>query len=181
MKRTIWTIGHSTRTLESFIALARHHGIEGFVDVRAFPGSRRHPHFGRERLGQSLRDAGFHYDWLGQQLGGRREPLPQSPNTGLRHPSFRGYADYMLTKDFSAGVDLLLARALERPTAFFCAELLWWKCHRSLIADYLTLARGWTVLHILDLSPPKPHGAKPEAHLRDGTLLYAEPSLFAGS
>ena len=179
MGGTIWTIGHSTHTLDAFTALLRHHGIEGVVDVRAFPGSRRHPHFARERLAESLPAQGLRYDWLGQELGGRRRPTDRpSPNTALRNESFRNYADFMATPLFSRGVDELLRLASQRRTAFFCAELLWWRCHRSLIADYLTAVRGWTVLHILDLAEPKAHKPKSEARVEGSALVYAEPDLF---
>jgi len=159
--------------------LLRHHGIEGVVDVRAFPGSRRHPHFGREALVESLPAHGFRYDWMGVELGGRRRPTTApSRNTALRNESFRNYADFMGTPLFSQGVDALLALGAQRKTAFFCAELLWWRCHRSLIADYLVAARGCEVLHILDLAPPKAHKPKAEAHLVEGRLVYAEPGLL---
>ena len=172
-RKTIWTIGHSTRLLDEFAGLAKLHGIETLVDVRAFPGSRRCPWFGRESLGKSLPERGLAYEWLGEELGGRRRRSDgPSPNGALRNDSFRNYADYMLTPGFSAGVDRLLARASAAPTAFFCAELLWWRCHRSLIADYLTAARGWEVRHVLDGKASKPHAVKPEARLRGGRLLY---------
>ncbi len=162
------------------MALLRHHGVEGVVDVRAFPGSRRYPHFARERLAQSLPETGIRYDWLGLELGGRRRPSAgPSPNLALRNESFRNYADFMSSPLFSRGVDALLALAARRPTAFFCAELLWWRCHRSLIADYLVAVRRCEVFDIIDLAPPKPHKPKPEAHVEEGRLVYAEPDLFS--
>lgn len=179
--RRIWTAGHSTHTLEAFVALLKHHGIQAVADIRAFPGSRRHPHFARESLVESMPAHGIEYHWLGKQLGGRRrKSAGESPNTGLRNESFRNYADYMGTADFAHGVAELLVLAARKPTAYFCAELLWWRCHRSLLSDYLVAARRWEVLHVMDLAEPKPHKIKPEAHLEsDGMLVYAEPDLFS--
>lgn len=176
----LWTIGHSTRALDEFVALLKASGISTVVDIRAFPGSRRHPHFAREALALSLPELGLRYEWLGQELGGRRRKLEEpSPNGALRNDSFRNYADYMGTPEFARGIDRLLALADEAPTAYFCAELLWWRCHRSLVSDYLVAVRRREVLHILDASPPKPHKPKAEARLVKGRLLYppAEPGL----
>jgi uncharacterized protein (DUF488 family) len=176
MAAPVWTFGHSTRALDELVELLKGHGIAAAVDVRAFPGSRRHPHFAREALAVSLPRAGLRYEWLGQELGGRRRSSKEpSPNGALRNASFRNYADYMLTPEFARGVDRLLTLADEAPTAFFCAELLWWRCHRSLISDYLVAVRGRTVLHILDASAPKPHAPKTEARLEGGRLLYPPP------
>jgi uncharacterized protein (DUF488 family) len=179
-KAPVWTIGHSTRTLDEFAALLHGQGITIVVDIRAFPGSRRHPHFAREALAKSLPKLGFRYEWLGRELGGRRRTLAEpSPNGALRNDSFRNYADYMGTPEFAAGIDRLLALADEAPTAYFCAELLWWRCHRALVSDYLAAVRGRTVLHILGSEAPKPHTPKAEARVVAGRLLYppAEPGL----
>lgn len=176
----IWTIGHSTRPAEEFLALLKAHGIARVVDVRAFPGSRRHPQFSRERFAAWLEEAGVGYEWLGEELGGRRRAGEgPSPNTALRNASFRNYADYMLTPEFAAGVDRLLAGARKAPTAFLCAEALWWRCHRSLIADYLVAVRGWEVRDILDEKPAKPHAPKAEARREGDVLVYGEPELFS--
>ena len=173
MKKTIWTIGHSTHLLDEFVSLLKANGIEAAVDVRAFPGSRRWPWFNRESLQKSLPKAGIEYVWLGGPLGGRRKKSPEpSPNAALRNSSFRNYADYMLTPAFSEGVDQLIALASEKKTAFFCSELLWWRCHRSLISDDLVAVRRWKVLHILDDKPPKPHKPKPEARVARGRVTY---------
>lgn len=180
MAAPLWTIGHSTRTLDEFIALLSANGLRTAVDIRAFPGSRRYPHFAREALAASLPKAGLRYVWLGKELGGRRRATVEpSPNLGLRNDSFRNYADYMGAPEFSRGVDALLALADEAPTACFCAELLWWRCHRSLLSDYLVAVRGREVFDILDESPPKPHAPKTEARVEDGRLVYppAEPPL----
>ena len=179
MTRTIWTMGHSTHTLEAFVALLRQHGITAAVDVRAFPGSRVIPTSRANALKVPFPRAGIDYTWLGRELGGRRRSNSQpSLNTALRNESFRNFADFMTTLLFEEGIDRLLQRASKKSTAFFCAELLWWRCHRSLISDYLTLARGWEVRHIIDLAEPKEHKVKPEAHLSKERLIYAEPDLF---
>ena len=143
----LWTIGHSTRSLEEFLSLLRDHRIEGVIDVRRFPASRRYPHFNRLALEAELTLAGITYLWL-PELGGRRNPAKDSINTGLRSLAFRGYADYMETDAFVAGIERLKIVARSKPTAIMCAEAVWWRCHRSLIADYLK-AEGAEVIHIL--------------------------------
>jgi uncharacterized protein (DUF488 family) len=152
---TIWTVGHSTRPIDSLIELLNHHAVEAIADVRRFPGSRRHPQFGREALQDALVARGLAYCWI-PRLGGRRQPRPDSPNTRWRNPSFRGYADYTDTAEFGAGLDELLQLAATHRTAMMCAEQLWWRCHRALIADVLR-ARHIEVLHILHTSPPQAH------------------------
>ena len=169
----IWTLGHSTRTLEEFLGVVAAHELQAIADVRRFPGSRRHPQFAREALEQSLPAAGLDYEWL-PELGGRRRPLPDSPNTAWRNEAFRGYADYMSTSEFAGGFDKLLALAARRRTAMMCSELLWWRCHRSLLSDAMK-AGGHDVLHILDQSPPKPHPWTAPARIVDGRLDYSEP------
>src|SRR5271170_7839201 len=133
---TIWTIGHSTRTTEEFTELLRHYQIEILVDVRHFPGSRRFPHFNKAQLAQSLSAAGIRYEHL-VELGGRRPVQPDSRNLLWRNTSFRGYADYMETKPFRDGIDRLLKIARTGRTAIMCSEAVWWRCHRSMIADDL--------------------------------------------
>src|SRR5437016_6426396 len=152
---TVWTVGHSTRTIEAFMALLADQKIEALADVRQFPGSRRHPQFGQDALAKSLAEAGVEYIHF-PELGGRRRAQPNSPNTAWRNEAFRGYADYMMTGAFVAGIERLLKLARQKRTAIMCAELLWWRCHRSLIADYLK-AKGHQVLHIMD-------GKKAEEH-----------------
>lgn len=168
---TIWTIGHSTRTADELLELLRAHGIGRLIDVRRFPGSRRHPHFGREALAVLLARAGSDYLWL-PELGGRREPRPDSPNTAWRNRSFRGYADYMKTAAFEAAMSRLIAAAGERPTAVMCAEALWWRCHRALISDYLKV-RNFDVRHITDATRAEPHPYTSAARVIDGRLSYA--------
>jgi uncharacterized protein (DUF488 family) len=169
---TIYTIGHSTRTLDELVAALQGHGIKTLVDIRSFPMSRRMPYFSRESLEVELPRCGIAYVWM-KELGGRRKKtLENSPNTGLRNESFRNYADYMMTEEFSAGIDRLLEIADQDKTAIMCAERVYFQCHRMLVSDYLT-ARGHTVLHIDDEKRPlRAHKLMAEARLVDGKLLY---------
>lgn len=144
----LYTIGHSTRTADEFLGLLHRHAVERLVDVRAFPGSRRYPHFGREPLRALLAEAGVEYVHAAA-LGGRRKPLPDAPATAWRNAGFAAYADYMTTPDFRRAVDDLLDGAAVRPTAIMCAEAVPWRCHRSMISDAV-VARGWEVSHILE-------------------------------
>ena len=145
---TIWTIGHSTRTLEEFVALLQRERIEQLWDVRAFPMSRRYPHFNRESLTTTLRTAGIDYRHA-PELGGRRSAPKDAPPTQWRNAGFKGYAAYMTTPPFRAAIDALRAAARERRTTIMCAEAVPWRCHRNLIGDAL-VARGDEVLDILD-------------------------------
>jgi uncharacterized protein (DUF488 family) len=167
---TIWTIGHSTRTIEDFLALLRAHRIESLVDVRHYPGSRRYPHFNKEQLAESLPKAGIEYHHL-VQLGGRRRARPDSHNTAWRNEAFRGYADYMETNSFAEGIDCLLELSRKKRVAVMCAEAVWWRCHRSLIADYLK-ARGDQVLHIQSATKAEEHPFTSAARIVDGKLSY---------
>ena len=168
---TIWTIGHSTHTLEEFLALLGGYGIEAVADVRRFPGSRRYPQFARDALEQTLPAHGIGYQWL-PTLGGRRPVQPDSPNTGWRNASFRGYADYLASGEFAKGLaELLVFAALQR-TTLMCAEVLWWRCHRSLVADVLR-CRGIEVIHILDATHSTVHPFTSPARIVDGQLSYA--------
>jgi uncharacterized protein (DUF488 family) len=174
---TIWTIGHSTRTIAEFIDLLHRHGIQILVDVRHFPGSRRLPHFNRAALPHALATAGIRYEHL-IELGGRRPARPDSHNLLWRNASFRGYADYMETKPFRDGVDRLLQISRSGPTAIMCSEAVWWRCHRSMIADYLK-AKGAQVLHILSPTSVQEHPYTSAARLVDGRLSYE--SAFAAA
>jgi uncharacterized protein (DUF488 family) len=167
---TIYTVGHSTRTLEDFLAILKAHNIELLADVRSFPASRRYPHFGREALEGSLTAAGISYAWL-PALGGRRKTLPDSPNGAWRNASFRGYADYMQTPEFAAGLGALESSAREKSTAIMCSEAVPWRCHRSLISDAL-IARDWKVVDIYDEKTAKPHAINPMAKVENGILRY---------
>jgi len=174
----IWTIGHSTRPIEDFIALLQAHGIKLLVDVRSLPGSKRYPQFNKETLADSLGKAGIRYEHF-PELGGRRKAKPDSKNTAWRNASFRGYADYMEMEKFQKGIQRLLDLAAEAgPTAIMCAEAVWWRCHRSLISDWLKV-RGIEVTHILDANKTEPHPYTSAAKIVNGKLSYAaENSLL---
>ena len=167
---TVYTVGHSTRTLEEFLALLGAHGIGGVADVRRFPASRRHPHFGREALARALVAAHLHYDWL-PELGGRRAARPDSPHVAWRTAGFRGYADHMESAEFHTGLERLLALAAARPTTILCAEAVPWRCHRQLIADAL-VARDVTVLHVTRPSAPDLHRLSSFARLEGDRVIY---------
>jgi uncharacterized protein (DUF488 family) len=168
----IWTIGHSTRKIEDFIAALETHGIKLLVDVRSLPGSKRYPQFNKETLAKSLQEHGIHYEHFAE-LGGRRKPRPDSRNIAWRNASFRGYADYMDTEDFRRGVERLVDLANEvGPTAMMCAEAVWWRCHRALISDFLK-ARGTEVTHIVDAKKTEPHPFTSAARIVGDTLSYA--------
>ncbi|HEX6309723.1 MAG TPA: DUF488 domain-containing protein [Longimicrobiales bacterium] len=181
---TFFTVGHSTRSAEEFLDILHAHGIRRLVDVRRFPGSRRHPHFSRESLARLLPAHGIAYDHA-PDLGGRRTPAPDSPNDGWRSASFRAYADYMQTPEFDRALGSLLAGADERVTAIMCAEAVHWRCHRQLIADAL-VARGHEVRNILSAERAEPHHLSPHARVGPGgTVTYpasagddAQASLF---
>jgi hypothetical protein len=174
---TIWTIGHSTRTIEEFIGLLRDHGIETLVDVRHFPGSRRFPHFNQSQLRDALAAAGIRYVHL-VELGGRRPPRPDSHNLAWRNAAFRGYADYMETPGFRAGIDRLLGVARASRAAIMCSEAVWWRCHRSMIADYLK-AMGVRVFHILQSERAQEHPYTAAAQVTDGLSYEAAPAQAA--
>lgn len=167
---TVYTLGHSTRSADDFLALLARHGIRGIADVRRYPASRRHPHFVREALAETLAAHGINYDWL-PALGGRRAPHPDSPHVAWREPGFRAYADHMETAEFHDGLTTLLALAAARPTAVLCAEAVPWRCHRQLIADAL-VARGVTVLHVIGAGAPSPHALSRLARLDGDRLIY---------
>ena len=170
---TIWTIGHSTRSIEEFLRVLDAQRIEAIADVRRFPGSRQHPQYGREALAASLSAGGISYQWL-PELGGRRTPSPRSPNTAWRNAAFRGYADHMVSDEFARGMAKLLALAVGKRTAILCAEAVWWRCHRSLIADELC-ARGVAVEHITDAQHAVAHPMTEPARIVEGRLSYAAP------
>lgn len=167
----IWTIGHSTHSLEQLQALLAAHRVELVVDVRRFPGSRRLPQFNEAALEQALSAAGVAYRSL-PSLGGRRTPDPDSPNSGWRNSSFRGYADHMTSEEFASGLFELLMLAGGLRTAVMCAEILWWRCHRRLIADLL-LTLNIKVVHIRSVETAEPHRLMSPARLVGGTLSYA--------
>lgn len=167
---TVWAVGHSSYPAETFLALLLAHRIEVVADVRRFPGSRKHPHFGAKVLKDQLASAGIGYEGF-PELGGRRTPRPDSHNTAWRNLSFRGYADYMETSEFRAGLARLLRLAEQRRVAIMCSEALWWQCHRALIADALKVI-GVRVLHIASTGEALEHPFTSAARIRDGALGY---------
>ena len=173
---TIWTIGHSTRSIEDFIALLTSFEIEVLADVRNFPGSKRYPHFNKELLTGSLLDRQIEYVHF-KDLGGRRKPVVGSLNTAWRHTAFRGYADYMATPEFQKAIDDLKGIAKHRRTCYMCSEAVWWSCHRSLISDQLK-SEGWEVMHIMEKGKATEHPYTKPARIVNGKLNYTEPELF---
>jgi uncharacterized protein (DUF488 family) len=187
----IWTIGHSTRTIDEFISLLKENEVKLLVDVRAFPSSKRYPQFNKDALAESLSAPGIRYEHF-PELGGKRKSKPDSHNTSWRNASFRGYADYMETEQFQKGIERLLDLAAQGAapkafgaemkhdgceavtpwrTAIMCAEAVWWRCHRSLIADHLK-ARGVEVLHILGPNKVEPHPYTSAVRIVNGELSY---------
>lgn len=169
-KPTLFTIGHSTRSLEEFAAILTAHGVKVVVDVRTVPRSRRVPQFNADTLGESLAPFGIEYRPI-RALGGLRKTKADSPNTAWRNLSFRGYADYMQTDAFQAALDELIAIAADRPTVIMCAEAVPWRCHRSLIGDAM-LIRGWQVLDLMTERSAKPHKLTPFAKVEGMRITY---------
>jgi uncharacterized protein (DUF488 family) len=178
---TVHTIGHSTLAVADFVAILRTHGIALVADVRRFPASRRHPHFGREALAETLAAAGIDYVWV-PELGGRRSARAGSRHVGWRNDSFRAYADHMETDEFRRALAGLLARADSQSVALMCAEAVPWRCHRQLIADAL-VARGLTVLHLVGPGAASTHRLTPFARTEGTDVVYdgGQPALLAAS
>lgn len=174
---TLYTIGHSTRPLGELVDALHAHQIRTLVDIRAFPMSRRLPQFNRDSLEQSLPAAGIRYVWMKALGGYRKAILDVSPNVALRNDSFRNYADYMLTPEFEQAIAEVIALAEQAPTAYMCAERVYFRCHRMLVSDWL-VARGHEVLHIDGTGPVRPHKLTPEARIIDGRLLYRGDRLL---
>jgi uncharacterized protein (DUF488 family) len=174
--KRIWTVGHSTRSAQEFNEVLLAHQIGSLVDVRSFPGSRRYPHFNKQELSRTLESAGILYSH-NPELGGRRRPSPHSKNMAWKNSSFRAYADHMESEEFRKGVQALLKLTEENRTAMMCAEALWWRCHRSLIADFLKV-RGVEVIHILDAQQTEVHPYTSAARIVQGRLSYE--GLLAG-
>jgi len=168
--RTIWTIGHSTRSLEEFVALLKEHRVQFLADVRHFPTSQRVPWTAKASLAKALTDKGIAYEHF-EDLGGFRKALTDSVNTAWRNVGFRGYADYMTSTEFSAALDRLVAVAAEQRTAIMCAEAVPWKCHRSLLSDAL-VARGVRVIHILSPGKAQDHRLTPFARVHGIRITY---------
>ncbi len=175
-KYTIYTIGHSTHSLEELVAMLQSFGILTLVDIRRFPGSRKYPHFNKENLAAALPEAGISYIHL-EDLGGRRRVRKGSKNSRWRNDSFRGYADYMETVDFEKAASALEGIALKQPTAYMCSEAVWWRCHRSMVSDYLK-ARGWKVLHIMAAGKAEEHFYTSPARVAGSRVFYSDEDLF---
>lgn len=175
----VWTIGHSTRRVEDLIGALAAYEIEVVADVRRFPGSRRLPQFSSGALEAELARAGIGYQWIGE-LGGRRRPAADSPNDAWRNASFRGYADFMATEEFATGLEVLVNLAEGARTAIMCAEVLWWRCHRRLIADLLTTL-GYGVTHIRDARASEAHRIMDPGRVVRGRLVYAGAGVAAGA
>ncbi|HEV2720988.1 MAG TPA: DUF488 domain-containing protein [Thermoanaerobaculia bacterium] len=168
----IYTIGHSTRSLDELVHLLRASGVKRLADIRRYPGSRRYPHFSRDSLAAELPKHGIAYVHM-PELGGRRNASKDSPNDALRNAQFRGYADYMATKEFAEGID-----HLQDGDAIMCAEAVPWRCHRSFVADDL-VRRGVDVVHILGPNDRRKHELNPLAHDAGGHLVYARRIIAA--
>jgi uncharacterized protein (DUF488 family) len=167
---TIFTIGHGARPIEAFIALLHGAAIDRVVDVRTAPGSRKHPHFGKDALASSLPEAGVEYEWE-KELGGWRKARPQSLHTALRSSGFRGYADHMETPQFREALARLIETSRQRRTTVMCAESLWWRCHRRMLADALLVA-GCEVVHLMEGGRQESHRLSPSARVESGTIFY---------
>jgi uncharacterized protein (DUF488 family) len=175
--QTLWTVGHSTLPVEGLVEILRSAGVTQIADVRRFPGSRRHPQFGREALQAGLAQSEIGYLWF-PELGGRRTGRGDSPHTALRNASFRAYADHMETDEFREALERLRQLAAERRTAVMCAEAPWFRCHRMLLSDAVT-ALGGRVLHLPGRGAPREHRLTPGARVVGGRVLYdgGQPSL----
>ena len=171
MRLTVWSVGHSTRSLAELLAVLAPYGIEAVADVRRFPASRRQPQYDRPALEAGLHAAGIDYRSI-PALGGRRQPLSKTPDNAWRHPAFRGYADHLASEEFAAGLFELLMLAWGLRTAVLCAEVLWWRCHRRLIADVL-VSLGARVVHILGAKTARAHELAAPARVIRGALTYA--------
>lgn len=165
--RPVFTVGHGARSADAFLSVLQDADIQTLLDVRRFPGSRRHPHFGRDALAASLQDHGIRYQWHGEDLGGRRRQQPESRHTALLNAGFAGYADHMDSPDFREAVDMIVARTNNgERLALMCAETLWWRCHRSLVADALA-CRATEVVHLLDVGRRDSHRLRSTARCAD--------------
>jgi uncharacterized protein (DUF488 family) len=174
-KPSIFTVGHSTRSIDEFVKLLEAHGVKQIVDARSIPLSRHNPQFNADTSKESLQQAHIRYKHL-KKLGGLRHTSKASINLGWRNASFRGFADYMATPEFSEGLEALMKIATTRTTAIMCAEAVPWRCHRSLIADALS-KKGWIVQDIISTSAPRRHRLTPFLKIKKGQLTYPEPSV----
>lgn len=168
--QTIYTIGHSTHSFEDFLSMLQSFNIEVLADIRSFPGSRKYPQFNKENLMVSIKEAGIEYLHLAD-LGGRRKVKKDSKNNRWNNDSFKGYADYMETEAFEKAVINLEKIGMEKTTAYMCSEAVWWRCHRSMVSDYLK-AKGWTVMHIMAIGKAKEHSYTAPARIVGDNVLY---------
>ncbi|MGV3762756.1 DUF488 domain-containing protein [Parapedobacter sp.] len=171
----IYTIGHSNRRLDEFMAMLQSFAIEYLVDIRRLPGSRKFPQFDQDHLAHSLAGIGIQYVHI-SELGGRRKAKKDTQNNRWRNDSFRGYADYMETEDFERAIIRLEAIALTHPTAYMCSEAVWWRCHRAMVSDYLK-AKGWTVLHIMARGKTEEHPYTSPARIVGDHVFYSDEEL----
>lgn len=171
-QKSIWTIGHSTHTLDEFMVMLKSFQIGLVVDIRSFPGSRRYPYYNKESLAVSLPENEIEYIHL-RDLGGRRKTTIDSRNTAWRVAAFRGYADYMETDTFNNAIKELECLADKKRVAFMCAEAVWWRCHRSLVSDYLK-HQGWTVIHIMGVGKGQEHPYTSPARIIEDKLVYSK-------
>ncbi len=172
----IYTIGHSTQMLSDFIGMLKSFEIQVLADIRHYPGSRKYPHFNKENLKKELPENGIEYLHL-EALGGRRKTVQNSKNTRWRNASFRGYADYMETDGFKEGIAELQALSSIKTTAYMCSEAVWWRCHRSIVSDWLK-AKGWKVLHITANDKATEHPYTSAARVVDNQVYYFDENLF---
>jgi uncharacterized protein (DUF488 family) len=170
--KIIYTIGHSTRSEAEFLAMLKSFGINIVVDIRRLPGSRKYPQFDMDNLKISLEENHMQYIYLAD-LGGRRKAQKDSKNNRWKNPSFRAYADYMETDSFKNAASELEQLASKKPTAIMCSEAVWWRCHRSMVADYLKV-KGWAVLHIMALEKAQEHPYTQPATIVDGQVCYSD-------
>ena len=177
----IYTVGHSTQPQAQLLALLAEFGIRLLADIRSFPASRRHPWFSREALEAAAVEAGIDYRWFRELGGFRRAPRNESPHSGLRVRGFRNYADHMSSSEFHLAARELMRLAEARTTAYLCAERLYWRCHRMLLSDFVTV-RGWQVVHILGPGQTRLHRLTAGAQVEAGQLVYrpVEEALFSG-
>lgn len=176
MDRTIYTIGHSTRSLEELIEMLQSFGIKNLIDIRSFPHSRKYPHFNIENLEIVMPTHGIYYEHI-KDLGGRRPVHKDSHNTRWRNDSFKAYADYMETDAFKSGIIKLQEIGIQKPTAYMCSEAVWWRCHRSMVSDYLK-AKGWKVMHIMGVHNAKEHPYTSPARIVGDQVFYYDEGLF---
>jgi uncharacterized protein (DUF488 family) len=170
--KKLWTIGHSTHSLDNFIDMLESYNIVHLVDIRRFPSSRKFPQFNKENLEKSLAEHNIHYIHL-EELGGRRKANPDSKNTTWRNASFMGYADYMETPEFKEGLESLKKMAVKKRTAIMCSEAVWWRCHRSMVSDAMK-AEEWNVMHIMGIGKEQEHPYTEPGKIVNGQLSYEQ-------